>query len=623
MMTLEMGLFFPLLSAVLLTLFSYVLSRRIVSVLACSSLLGSFICFLSLLFGQLYASSPSFEVTLFNWIPLAGLQTSFTLHLDHLSLLLSLIVTGIGLIIHLYSIGYSDHEEDFARFFACLNLFVFFMLLLLLSADLLLFFVGWEGVGSASYLLIGFWYHKPSAAKAAKKAFIVNRIGDVGLLLGLLLTFHLFGTSHITTVITQAQTFALGAPVISLLAFLYFLAAMGKSAQFPLHVWLADAMEGPTPVSALIHAATMVNAGVYLVLRMHTVFELAPAVLHLVSYVGIITALFASLCALRQTDLKRVLAYSTVSQLGLMFLGCGTSALFAAIFHLTMHAFAKALLFLSAGNVVHMLHGETEMSKMGALSRRLPITNILFLIGVLCMSGIPPLAIFFSKDLILEEVYLEGKMGLYWIGLSVSVLTAFYLMRAYWLTFKAKSITNHETTSEAPAVMWLPVTCLAAFALFAGALGFSLDNGGLLSAFLKPEGIHFANEELSHGFHINYQIIQSVLAAFLGLFAAYCWYGKGQNPVDERPSVLNKAFYIDSINHSLIVQPTKAFARFINRSLEPAFEKLTLECPAVLGAFFSKELNRLQNGQLRQYVAWMILGTSLFIILFLIKVTHV
>ena len=398
------GLFLPLTSFLFLMLVSNHISRLWTGIISNAAILIPFLCFAYTLFQYNHGSMEPIRETLFTWIPIAPISADFSVHIDPLSLLMTMIITGVGFLIHVYSNGYMEHDEDYVRYFACLNFFIFAMLLLVLASNLLLLFVGWEGVGLASYLLIGYYYHRPAAAQAATKAFVVNRIGDFGLLVGLLLTIYLFHTTDITTVLARAnEQYPEGAPILVLLTLLYFVGAMGKSAQFPLHVWLPDAMEGPTPVSALIHAATMVTAGVYLVVRMHSMYLLAAPTMHFVGIIGGATALFASFCAMAQTDLKRVLAYSTVSQLGLMFLACGVAAFYAAIFHLMTHAFMKGLLFLAAGDVVHMMHGTTDMDKMGGLRKKFKVTHILFFIGVLSMSGIPPLAAFFSKDLILEK----------------------------------------------------------------------------------------------------------------------------------------------------------------------------------------------------------------------------
>lgn len=610
-----LALFLPLLGFLVLTASWKVIGRTLTGWIACGTVFISFTCFISFLFYFLQRGMEPVDVVLFEWLPVKGIQANFSLHLDSLSLLMTLIITGVGFLIHVYSNGYMDHEEDFARYFAFLNLFIFSMLLLVLAGNLLLLFVGWEGVGLASYLLIGFWFTKPAAAQAATKAFVINRIGDLGLLLGILLTFYVFGTSDISEVSQKAaQQFAIGAPVITVMTLLYFVGATGKSAQLPLYSWLPDAMEGPTPVSALIHAATMVTAGVYLVVRMHALFMLAPLSLQVVGIVGGVTALFASLCAVSQTDLKRVLAYSTVSQLGLMFLACGAGAFYSAMFHLTTHAFIKALLFLSAGNVVHMLHDKTEMAQMGGLSKFLPKTNWLFLIGVLALSGIPPFAAFFSKDLILEQEYLAGYITLFFVALVASILTGFYLTRAYCLTFRGQSQLTSEDVHEAPSVMIVPVTVLAGLALFGGLLGYTFGTTPLLEGFLKEIGITPYELELHSGFVVTPETWIAVAGAFLGVGTAAWIYTKYGSQLGAPFALFKKSFYVDDLYRHLIVRPLEATSRFIARVSEPRFFG-----GMVRGAVSSTQgaaqlLQGVQSGQIRSYLAWMVLGSVLLIV---------
>jgi NADH-quinone oxidoreductase subunit L len=614
------GLFLPLVGFLVLLAFSSIVTRKLAAYIGCGTIFLSFICFLTIL--QNYGTlSVSHEVTLFTWIPVKGIDADFSLHLDHLSLLMTLIITGVGFLIHVYSVGYMDHEEDFARYFSLLNFFVFSMLLLVLAAHLLVLFIGWEGVGLASYLLIGYWYQRPSAAKAATKAFVVNRIGDLGLLLGLLLTFHLFGTGNIQDICTRVgNEFAVGAPILAVMTFLYFWGATGKSAQLPLQVWLPDAMEGPTPVSALIHAATMVTAGVYLVVRMHPVFILAPSILQLIGYVGGATALYAALSATSQNDLKRVLAFSTISQLGLMFMACGVGAFFAAMFHLTMHAFVKALLFLSAGNVVHMMHGETDMGKMGGLSKTFTKTHILFLIGVLSMAGIPPLAIFFSKDLIIEQEYLADHMILYYVGLAVTVLTAFYLARAYFLTFAGKSRVESKITklvTEAPRVMLIPVTILAFLSIVGGVLGFAIGKPSLLLKFLELDSTVYGSKELDSGFHMSIAMWLSIGAAVIGIGVASYLYTRFVDRLGKPIQFLKKSFYFDQMYDLLLVRPIFAISNAIARLFEPKIFDGSLEISWQTTNEAAGILQRIQSGQIRSYISWIVIG-AVFLIVYLI-----
>ncbi len=616
----SLGLFVPLAGFLALLTSAKVIRRTLAGIIGCTSILISLVCFASLLFIYTYHDMNPITVTLFNWIPIEQIEANFTLRLDPLSLVMTLIITGVGFLIHVYSCGYMEHEEDFARFFACMNFFVFSMLLLVLAGHLLLLFVGWEGVGLASYLLIGFWYTRPAAAQAATKAFVVNRIGDWGFLLGLLLTFHLFGTGDIAEIFKKAPAqFSVGAPILTLLTLLYFIGAIGKSAQLPLHTWLPDAMEGPTPVSALIHAATMVTAGVYLVVRMHPVFLLTPDTLHLIGDIGAATALFASLCALAQTDLKKVLAYSTVSQLGLMFLACGVGAFYAAMFHLTMHAFVKGLLFLSAGNVVHMMHGNTDMAKMGGLASKFPKTHWLFLIGVLALSGIPPLSVFFSKDLILEQEYLAGLTTLFYIGLIASILTAVYLTRAYCLTFTGKPRIDEKVlkmVKEAPAVMLIPVTLLAILAIGGGFLGFAFGKTALLEGFLAEVGVTLAEEEPPGGLLYSPETLMSVVGGLLGVLVAAVLYTRFYNRLGNTITLLKNAFFINEIYWRCIVVPLHALARAIASFFEPRVFDGMIRATIHATQKMAVWLQRIQSGQIRSYVAWMTLGMVLLIVYF-------
>lgn len=609
-----LALFLPLVGFLVLVASYRIINRKTAGVLACTTVFISFLCTLYALFHHLKLGLEPHQFTLFSWIPLKGINADFSLHLDSLSLLMSLIITGVGFLIHVYSNGYMDHEEDYPRYFAFLNFFIFSMLLLVLAGHLLLLFVGWEGVGLASYLLIGFWYQKPAAAQAATKAFVINRIGDLGLLLGLLLTFYLFGTGDIMEVSNLAkEKFAVGAPIITIMTLLYFLGATGKSAQLPLYSWLPDAMEGPTPVSALIHAATMVTAGVYLIVRMHEVFLLAPITLQVVGVVGGITSLFAALCAVGQTDLKRVLAYSTVSQLGLMFLACGAGAFYSAMFHLTTHAFIKALLFLSAGNVVHMLHGETQMARMGGLAKIFPKTRWLFLIGVLALSGIPPFAAFFSKDLILEQEFLSGYIALFAIALAASILTGFYLTRAFCLAFTGPSHVKEGEVHEAPSVMILPLSILGFLALFGGLLGFTFGSEPLLEVFLKEVGLTPIEVELHSGFVVTPETWIAAGGALLGVGIAALLYTRFVNQLGATVTFLRKSFYVDEFYQAVIVTPLKLLSSLIAKVFEPKVFEGALWAAVETTQGTARKLQLIQSGQVRAYIAWMVLG-AVFII---------
>jgi NADH-quinone oxidoreductase subunit L len=487
------------------------------------------------------------------WIPAGGFHVELGILVDPLTACLLIVVTTIGLLVHLYSIGYMSHDPGYWRFFAYLNLFMFSMLLLILADNWLVVFVAWELVGLSSYLLIGFWYRKRSAALAAKKAFIVNRVGDVGFALGIMAIFLNTGTLNVRESIEVLVSPTLAAfPIpVPIVALLVFAGAMGKSAQFPLHVWLPDAMEGPTPVSALIHAATMVNAGVYLVARANELFAVAPSAMVVVAAIGIFTAILAASIAMTQTDIKRVLAYSTLSQLGYMFAALGVGAFTAAIFHLMTHGFFKGLLFLGSGSVIHAVHEEQDMRRMGGLSKKIPITYATMLIGSVAISGIPPLAGFFSKDEILGEAFKAGFTWVWAIGLFVALLTAFYMFRLMGLTFWGefrgpKGI--WERIHESPAVMTVPLILLAIPSVLLGiALGLPLGDS-TIHHWLEPV-FHGAAERLPH-VEGAYQlfgvdgmlILASVTVAAVGVALAWRFFGVSIGPMQmpSRPEIVRE-----------------------------------------------------------------------------------
>ena len=475
---------FPLATAAVMLFYGRRLSNNIVSWLCSGSVFVSFIFSLGAFF-QIVAKPSAARVAtkvLFEWIPavpyhmldgrIGKFVADWGFQIDPLSCVMILVVTGVGFLIHVYSTGYMAHEGGYYRFFGYLNLFMFSMLMLVLANNLLLLFVGWEGVGTCSYLLIGFYFHKKSASDAGKKAFIVNRVGDAGFLLGIFLTSALLGTIRFTDIgpALAAGGFAIGDPRITAIALLLFVGATGKSAQIPLYVWLPDAMEGPTPVSALIHAATMVTAGVYMVVRTNAIYQLSPKAMGVVALVGAVTALFAASMGVVQNDIKKVLAYSTISQLGYMFLACGVGAFTAGIFHLMTHAFFKGLLFLAAGSVIHAVSGEQDMRKMGALSKKIPITYWTMLIAALAIAGIFPFAGFISKDLILGKAY--EKDALLWaIGYFTAGMTAFYMFRLIFMTFHGTSRVDHEAEHhihESPKSMLVPLVILAALSIVGG-----------------------------------------------------------------------------------------------------------------------------------------------------------
>jgi NADH-quinone oxidoreductase subunit L len=481
-----------------------------------------------------------YEVQLFTWIPAGSFVVEVGFVVDALTACLLIVVTTIGLLVHVYSLGYMAHDPGRWRFFAYLNLFMFSMLLLVLASSFLVVFVAWELVGLCSYLLIGFWYRRPSAALAAKKAFIVNRVGDVGFALGIMLIFVTLGTLDIREVIERIPT--VDPATVTIIALLVFTGAMGKSAQFPLHVWLPDAMEGPTPVSALIHAATMVNAGVYLVARTNPIYAAAPSALVVVASIGIFTSILAASIAMTQTDIKRVLAYSTLSQLGYMFAALGVGAFTAAIFHLMTHGFFKGLLFLDSGSVIHAVHDEQDMRRMGGLSKKIPITYWTMLIGSLAIAGIPPLAGFFSKDEILSESFKTGHIIVWAVGFIVAGMTAFYMFRlmglTFWGTFRGPR-EIWDRIHESPALMTVPLVLLAIpsvlLGLFLGLpFGASRITEWLAPIFEESENI-LHGEEASVAFNLfgidGVLILASVTIAVIGLAIAWRLFGVDLGPI--------------------------------------------------------------------------------------------
>jgi NADH-quinone oxidoreductase subunit L len=532
----------PGLGAAINGLFGKRLGKRLSGLLACASVAASFLIALVYFFTVFLAeggASARVEQSLFSWIPSMGVDWAY--RLDSLSMLMTLVVTGIGLLIHIYSLGYMSHDAGFSRFFAYLNLFTFFMLNLVLGANMLLLFIGWEGVGLCSYLLIGFWFERPAAAAAGKKAFIVNRIGDAGFIMAVFLTFVTFGTLDFYGVMGQISAAEMHGGVLTAIGVLLFVGAAGKSAQIPLYVWLPDAMEGPTPVSALIHAATMVTAGVYMVARSGVLFSHAPAAMALVATVGALTAIFAASIALFQTDIKKVLAYSTVSQLGYMFLGAGVGAFAAAIFHLMTHAFFKACLFLGSGSVIHaMEHAEhaaggrrhytemQDMRNMGGLVRYMPRTAYTFMIATVAIAGIPPLAGFFSKDEILWKTFEGGHLALWGLAAAAAAMTAFYMSRQVVMTFWGKFRGGAEMEKhlhESVPSMTVPLIILAAGSVVAGFVGVPAALGGAnrIEHFLEP-AIYAGGHGPAPIPHASYAVEYALMGLSVALAAAGIWF---------------------------------------------------------------------------------------------------
>ena len=571
---------FPALGVLINGFFSRCLGRKLVGYLACIvvglSFVVSLLTFWALI--QLPAESRLFEKALFTWLAAGDFIVEATLRVDPLSTLMILVVSGVGFVIHVYSIGYMHGDPRYGRYFTYLNLFLLSMLLLILASNFLLLYVGWELVGLCSYLLIGFWFERQAAANAGKKAFITTRIGDFGFALGVMLIFVTFGTLNYGEVFEAAPaTLQFGGFTATAITLLLFMGAVGKSAQIPLYVWLPDAMEGPTPVSALIHAATMVTAGVYMVARTHVLFELAPLSMTLVAVIGAITAFYAATIALVQSDIKRVLAYSTISQLGYMFMAMGVGAYAAGMFHLTTHAFFKALLFLGAGSVMHALANETDMQKMGGLYPRLKITALTFMVGWLAISGIPPFAGFFSKDEILAEAYHSGYVGLWALGVITAFLTAFYSSRQVFLTFWGKSRMEPEVEKhahESPPVMTVPLIILAVLAAVSGFLGLPAEGGSAIHRFLSPifaGEAHVTGEVAAGGLSEIALASISTGMGLLGIGVAWAMYiRRFVSPVQLAARfqplyrlLLNK-YYVDELYGFLFIRPFQGLAHFLD-----------------------------------------------------------
>jgi NADH-quinone oxidoreductase subunit L len=555
-----------------------------------------------------------------SWISAGSLHIDFTFALDQLTLTMLLVITGVGFLIHLYSVGYMAHEEGYWRYFAYLNLFLFFMTVLVLAENYLLMFVGWEGVGLASYLLIGFYFDKKSAADAGRKAFVVNRIGDFGFLLGMFLLLSHFGSLSFAKIGDSLATQpALQGGILTAIALCLVVGACGKSAQIPLYIWLPDAMEGPTPVSALIHAATMVTAGVYMIARTHGIFDRSPFALMVVAIIGAATAFFAATVALVQTDIKRVLAYSTISQLGYMFLGCGVAAYSAAVFHLVTHAFFKALLFLAAGSVIHGLGGEQNLLKMGGLRKKLPITFWTMTAAVIAIAGIWPFAGFFSKDAILYEAFQHGTGGkaLWFVGLVTALLTSFYMFRLWYLAFfgESRSEDPHYHPHESPWSMLTPLVILAALSITGGWIGIERFGN-----FLSPVVGAVIDPTLeSGGKNLDYVLSGiAVAVAVLGFLLAHLFYfrknKRAENIAAAVPgvySLLAHKYWIDELYSNTIVKPLTLASRYILGWLgEGAIIRGSAWLLAGITTLLGEWLRRWQSGNLRSYSAWLAAGAA-------------
>ena len=619
----------PFLGFLLNGLLNKKLSGTVAGLIGSATVLGSFLISVMLFRNFQY----QYTVQLFDWIDVGSLQIPFSYQIDQLSLIMLLLVTGVGFLIHVYSIGYMHHDENVGKFFSFLNLFIFSMLLLVLGANFVILFIGWEGVGLCSYLLIGFWNKNTSYNNAAKKAFIINRIGDLGFLLGIFLIYLTFNSVQYAEVFQKASLSQFGPyskEICTAITLLLFVGAMGKSAQLPLYTWLPDAMAGPTPVSALIHAATMVTAGIYMVLRANVLFTLAPDTLQVVAIVGAATALFAATIGLAQNDIKKVLAYSTVSQLGYMFLALGVMGYSTALFHVLTHAFFKALMFLGAGSVIHAMSNEQDLRRMGGLRKALPITFFTFLIGCLAISGIPPFSGFFSKDEILAHVYEHNKV-LWAMGLLTAFLTAFYMFRLLFLAFFGEFRGTEEQKHhlhESPASMTLPLVILAILAAVGGFMGAPMFTGGH----------HYLGEYLAPIFTYSQQLMPevfsakpsestelmlmglSVAAGLLGIILAYVQYvARAQRPAEDEAqrsvpeSLVYHKYYIDELYNAVFTRPIMALSsglyRFVENSvINPA---VGVFGRAVNGG--GQLLRYVQTGAVETYLILMVIGIVLIL----------
>jgi NADH-quinone oxidoreductase subunit L len=630
----------PLLGTMLNGILGRRFSQAMVSLVGCGASGLSMV--FALLSAWVYSSSASqpapFIHSYFTWIESGNLRADYALYYDRLTLVMTVTVTVVAFLIHLYSRGYMEQEGGYYRFFTYLNLFLFMMLTLVTAANYPLLFVGWEGVGLCSYLLIGFYFRRKSASDAGKKAFIVTRLGDAGFTVGVALLFWTFGSLNFQSVFGRITALPAGdmQSTLTAIGILLFLGAVGKSAQIPLYVWLPDAMEGPTPVSALIHAATMVTAGVYLVARSNPIYSHAPLALEVVAVVGCLTAFYAATIALTQNDLKRMLAYSTISQLGYMFIGCGVGVFAAGIFHLMTHAFFKSLLFLCAGSVMHALNGELDMRKMGGLRHKMKTTFLTFFIATLAISGLPGLSGFFSKDEILAGAY-EGPLGhpwLYWLGTLTAGLTAFYMFRALFMTFfgasrMAPEVEHH--VHESGSKMTVPLLVLALFSIVAGDVSWPKAFGGseAFDRYLEP--VFKTSEDFlqayahpgGHALASGALMMFTLVFVVVGILVAYWLYLKSTRLpalLAERFSwlynILIHKYYVDEFYNWLVVRPLCTVSeKFLWQRVDvEAIDGVMVNGTGEEVAGVGNLLRRIQSGNIRSYASWVLLGATLWLV---------
>ena len=642
---------FPLVGSAINGLWGLKIGKKKVGYVACGSVALAFITTLIVLLGLILKPPEErlFEQTLFSWITAGDFKVEWAYQIDPLSIVMMMVVTGVGFLIHIFSIGYMEEEYSYYRYFAYLNLFMFSMLILVMGNNLLLMFIGWEGVGCCSYFLIGYYFEKKSACDAATKAFVVNRVGDFAFLLAIMYIFKLFGSIDYTDVFHAApSTLIFDGEDVTVITLLLFIGATGKSAQIPLYTWLPDAMEGPTPVSALIHAATMVTAGVYMVVRCNVLFMMAPMSMMTVAFVGGGTAVFAATIGMAQTDIKRVLAYSTVSQIGYMFLGCGVGAFTASIFHLITHAFFKACLFLGSGSVIHGMHHEQDIMKMGGLKDKFPVTYLTFLISTLAIAGIFPLSGFFSKDEILFHSLMDGNVILWGMGVTGAFLTAFYMFRLVFLTFHGPSrVDPHIHPHESPPVMTYPLMILAALAAGGGILGIPLIHGWhVLHNWLEPV-LHFDMESTlaasaamlkEHGHHVPHWshlleteehsigwevalMFFSLAVALTGIGMAWLFYVKYPSWPDKVMEgqwgydLVKNKYMVDEMYDASIVGPTIEGSKVLWKECDAKAIDGAVNGVAKIIGWFSEIARFFQSGFVRNYAMSMLIG--LVVLLFI------
>ncbi len=608
---------FPLIGFLINGLGRKHLSKTAIGIIGSGVILASFVISVLIFTSGAFSQTP---IHYFDFINVGDLKIPFAFQVDQLSSIFLLIITGVGFLIHVYSTSYMHEEstEHFGRYFSYLNLFIFFMLLLVMGSNFVIMFIGWEGVGLCSYLLIGYWFKKNEYNYAAKKAFVMNRIGDLGFLLAIFWMIMATGSTNFTEVFAKAST--LSTVDVTCITLLLFVGAAGKSAQIPLYTWLPDAMAGPTPVSALIHAATMVTAGVYMIARSNALYSLAEVSQMVVAVIGLLTALLAASIALKQNDIQKVLAYSTVSQLGFMFLALGTGAYGAAVFHVMTHAFFKALLFLGSGSVIHAMGGEHDIRKMGGLSKKLKITYITFLIGCIAIAGIPPFAGFFSIDAMLLSVFLQNK-ALYAIALFAALLTAFYMFRLLFVIFSGKFRGTEEQEHhlhESPAAMTIPLIVLAILSIIGGFVGVPevlMHGGDRLTVFLSPVIATNPAHEVSHATEYVLMGLSTGLILIVVIYAFFRFRNYKEEEVKGLGKILENKWYVDEFYDSIIVKPLDKFGSFLNVTIEKSGIDALVNSVGKAVHYGSRQVRFLQSGQVGSYVLLMVLSMLFIFVL--------